>query len=128
MMTVAEDAIQKRKFPEVCRLYSQRHREMGIPFADNRWISYYADKIDEECAALQAKLEARQEARFWEEWGDVDNVTYHCRRVQKPTPWAADDDEDEKEGGDGDAGGDNDDDDDDGGDDDDEWYVDITQD
>ncbi|WOG82120.1 hypothetical protein DCAR_0101282 [Daucus carota subsp. sativus] len=79
-----------RKFPEVHKLYFQRHREMGemdIPFGDSR-RRYHAAKIDVECAALQAKLEGSQEARFWAEWGDVDNVTYQCRRVQMPTPIA----------------------------------------
>ena len=107
VMTEAEDDIHNRKFPEVHKLYFQRHREMGemdIPFGDSR-RRYYAAKIDEECAALQDKLEGSQEARFWAEWGDVDNVTYQCRRVQMPTPWV---DEDEVEGGVADDGGDDD--------------------
>lgn len=131
VMTEAEDDIHNRKFPEVHKLYFQRHREMGemdIPFGDSR-MRYYATKIDEECAALQAKLEGSQEARFWAEWGDVDNVTYQCRRVQMPTPWV---DEDEVEGGVADDGGDDDahaedDEDDDEGYDSD-YIVDLTQD
>ena len=61
--------------------------------------------------------------------GDVDNVTYQCRRVQMPTPWV---DEDEVEGGVADDGGDDDahaedDEDDDEGYDSD-YIVDLTQD
>ncbi|XP_063935901.1 uncharacterized protein LOC135147121 [Daucus carota subsp. sativus] len=101
---------------------------MGIPFGDDRW-EYYADEIDKECTALQAKLEAREEAEFWEEWGDVPNICYNWRQVEMPAPVAADNDEAEDEDGDDDDGGHDDDDDGGGGgDDDDEWYVDIIQD
>ena len=59
MPTEQEVEIESKKFPEVSKLYSRRHREMGIPFSDDRW-DQYADEIDKECDALQAKLEARE--------------------------------------------------------------------
>ncbi|WOH09151.1 hypothetical protein DCAR_0728606 [Daucus carota subsp. sativus] len=44
---------------------------LDIPFSDARYNRYMAG-IKQECDALQAKLDARDEADYWAIWGDVD--------------------------------------------------------
>ena len=60
-----------RRYPEVDKLLEDRLRPLGVAFSDDRYNRYMAG-IEQECDALQAKLDARDEADYWAIWGDVD--------------------------------------------------------
>ena len=59
------------RYPEVDKLFNDRLRRLGIPFSDARYNRYMAG-IKQECDALHAQLDARDEADYWAIWGDVD--------------------------------------------------------
>ena len=104
--TYQEVLDESERYPEVQQLYFDRLRRLGIPFSDARYNRYMAG-ITKECDALQKKLDAREEAEFWEVWGDVPNFLYDCN--EKHTSVAADAEDDDEDY-------------------DSDYYVDITQD
>ena len=60
-----------RRFPEVDKLQDDKLRRLGSIFSDARYNRYMAE-IKQECDALHAQLDARDEADYWAIWGDVD--------------------------------------------------------
>ena len=60
-----------RHFPEVDKLQDDKLRRLGSIFSDARYNRYMAE-IKQECDALHAQLDARDEADYWAIWGDVD--------------------------------------------------------
>ena len=79
---------------------------MGISFSDARYNRHMVG-IKKECDALQKKLDAREEAEFWEVWGDVPSFLYDCNENHTPVDADAEDDDEEYDS---------------------DYYVDITQD
>ena len=73
MPTEQEVEDEGRRYPEVDKLLEDRLRPLDKVVSDARYNRYMAG-IKQECDALQAKLDARDEADYWAIWGDVDAV------------------------------------------------------
>ena len=74
-----------RRYPEVDKLFNDRLCPLDIPFSDARYNRYMAE-IKQECDALHAQLDARDEADYWAIWGDVDAEDDDCLLYTSPSP------------------------------------------